>query len=41
MNFIIGGYVDNDFNEYLSIKQFNEKKEDFQVLNKIYKDKKH
>ena len=39
MNFIIGGYVDNDFNQYLSIKEFNEKKEDFEVLNDIYEEK--
>lgn len=29
MNFIVGGYVDNDFNEYLSVKEFNQKKNDF------------
>lgn len=36
MNFIIGGYVDNDFNEYLSVKEWNEMKDDFEVLNDIY-----
>ena len=39
MNFIIRGYVDNDFNEYLSVKEFNEKKDDFEVLNDIYEEK--
>lgn len=36
MNFVIGGYG-NDFNEYLSLNEFNEKREDFTVLNTIYK----
>lgn len=36
MDLIIGGYVDNDFNECLSIGQFNSKKDEFKVLNKIY-----
>ena len=36
MDLIVGGYVDNDFNECLSIGQFNSKKDEFKVLNKIY-----
>ena len=33
---IIGGYVEDDFSTYLSYNDFQEKKEEFGVLNSIY-----
>ena len=36
MAMIIGGYVEDDFSTYLSYNDFQEKKEEFGVLNSIY-----
>ena len=36
MRMIIGGYVDDDFTTYLSYNDFQQKKEQFDVLNGIY-----
>lgn len=36
INMICGGYVEDDFNSYLSYNDFQEKKEEFDILRGIY-----
>jgi hypothetical protein len=36
MGMVCGGYVEDDFSTYLSYKDFQEKKEEFDILNNLY-----
>jgi hypothetical protein len=36
MGMICGGYVEDDFSTYLSYKDFQEKKEEFDILRNLY-----